>query len=141
MVLNPRYGRIGFVAMPYFLFVELLGPVLEGIGYLIAIGGLFLGETQVYFSLLLLLSMLLYGSFLSMGAVLLEEWTLGKYNRISDVARLFVWALSETFWYRPIQTAWRLNGLIKSLSGKRHEWGEMTRKGISVQSQRKQTGG
>ncbi|TNJ57396.1 glycosyltransferase family 2 protein [Paenibacillus hemerocallicola] len=141
MVLNPRYGRIGFVAMPYFLFVELLGPVVEGIGYLIAIGGLFMGETQVFFSLLLILSMLLYGSFLSMGAVLLEEWTLGKYNRISDVTRLFVWALSETFWYRPIQTVWRLNGLIKSLSGKRHEWGEMTRKGISVQSQRKHTGG
>ncbi|TMV49027.1 glycosyltransferase family 2 protein [Paenibacillus mesophilus] len=141
MVLNPRYGKIGLVAMPYFLFVELLGPILELIGYAIAVWGLFTGHTQLYFSFLLFLSMLLYGSFLSMGAVLLEEWTLSKYNRVSDVTRLFFWALSETFWYRPIQTVWRLNGLFKSLRGKRHEWGEMTRKGISVESQRKRTGG
>jgi len=134
MILNPRYGRIGLVAMPYFFFVELLGPAVEAIGYLIVTAQLLSGAVDVRFSAVLLLSMLLYGSFLSMGAVLLEEWTLRHYNRASEIAKLFLWALSETFWYRPIQTVWRLTGLIQAFRGQKHQWGEMTRKGISVGS-------
>ncbi|MBP1154931.1 MULTISPECIES: glycosyltransferase [unclassified Paenibacillus] len=137
MILNPRFGRVGLVAMPYFLFVELLGPVVEALGYMILAAGLISGQMDILFSFLLMLSMLLYGSFLSMGSVLLEDWTLNKYKRISDVTKLFVWALSESFWYRPVQTLWRLEGLFKAVRGKKHEWGEMTRKGIFVETLKK----
>ena len=30
--LNPRYGALGMVAMPYFVLVELLAPLVEAIG-------------------------------------------------------------------------------------------------------------
>ena len=35
MFANPRYGGIGMVAMPFFLFFEALGPVVEisGVGF------------------------------------------------------------------------------------------------------------
>ncbi|WP_135557647.1 glycosyltransferase family 2 protein [Paenibacillus cymbidii] len=132
MILNPRYGRIGLVSMPYFLFVELLGPVVELCGYALLVAHLLIGDINAAFSALLLASMVLYGSFLSMGAVLLEEWGLRKYNRVADISRLFWWALSESFWYRPIQTVWRCRGLVQAILGKRQEWGEMVRKGISV---------
>ncbi|SDD50142.1 Glycosyltransferase, catalytic subunit of cellulose synthase and poly-beta-1,6-N-acetylglucosamine synthase [Paenibacillus sp. UNCCL117] len=132
MILNPRYGRIGLIAMPYFLFVELLGPAVELFGYVFLAVHLFIGDINMAFSVLLLAAMILYGSFLSMGAVLLEEWGMGKYNRPADVSRLFWWALSESFWYRPIQTIWRCRGLVQAVRGKRQEWGDMVRKGISV---------
>ncbi|MGO4500969.1 glycosyltransferase [Paenibacillus sp. 2RAB27] len=132
MMLNPRYGRIGLVSMPYFLFVELLGPVVELFGYVFLVVHLLIGDVNIAFSALLLAAMILYGSFLSMGAVLLEEWGMGRYNRVADVSRLFWWALSESFWYRPIQTIWRCRGLVQAIFGKRQEWGDMVRKGISV---------
>jgi cellulose synthase/poly-beta-1,6-N-acetylglucosamine synthase-like glycosyltransferase len=128
MLLNPRYGAIGMVSMPYFLFVELLGPVVELIGYLCIIFGYMLELVNLEYAFILFIVMLLYGSFLSMGAVLLEEWGMRKYSRMSDLVRLFFFALSESFWYRPLMTLWRFEGLIQAISGRSYGWGEMTRK-------------
>ncbi|MDF2645139.1 MAG: glycosyltransferase like 2 family protein [Paenibacillus sp.] len=131
MALNPKYGGIGLIAIPYFLFVELLGPVIEMIGYLVVMIGWILGEVNIQYSLALLLFMVMYGSFLSMGSVLLEEWRLGKHKRVSELNRLFFFALSEAFWYRPIMTYWRVKALFSAIMGKKQGWGEMKRKGVS----------
>lgn len=131
MALNPKYGRIGLIAIPYFLFVELFGPIIEMIGYLVVLIGWILGEVNIQYSLALLLFMVMYGSFLSMGSVLLEEWRLGKHKRVSELNRLFFFALSEAFWYRPIMTYWRVKALMSAIMGKKQGWGEMKRKGVS----------
>ncbi|HZG72341.1 MAG TPA: glycosyltransferase family 2 protein, partial [Chondromyces sp.] len=131
MIFNPRYGGVGLVSMPYFLFVELLGTVIELVGYLAIIFGVFFGGIYIKFALLLFILMLLYGSFLSMGAVLLEEWLTKRYQKPEELTRLMLFALSEAFWYRPIMTIWRFQGLIQAIRGKKHGWGEMTRKGVS----------
>ncbi len=131
MMLNPRYGGIGMISMPYFLFVELLGPVIELLGYLAVIIGFILGGVYIKFALLLFILTFLYGSFLSIGAVLLEEWLIKRYPKPRDLTRLMLYALSESFWYRPIMTIWRFQGLIQAIRGKKHGWGEMTRKGVS----------
>ncbi|MDQ0903211.1 glycosyltransferase family 2 protein [Paenibacillus sp. V4I7] len=131
MALNPKYGRIGLIAIPYFLFVELFGPLIEMIGYLVVFIGWILGEVNIQYSLALLLFMVMYGSFLSMGSVLLEEWRLGKHKRVSELNCLFFFALSEAFWYRPIMTYWRVKALMSAIMGKKQGWGEMKRKGVS----------
>lgn len=128
MFLNPRYGGIGLISIPYFVLIELLGPVVELLGYLCILVGYFLDVVNVQYAVILSIVMLLYGSLLSMGAVLLEEWGLHKYSRLSDMSRLFLFALSEAFWYRPMMTLWRFEGFVQALSGRRAGWGEMTRK-------------
>lgn len=128
MTFNPRYGRIGLVAFPYYLLVELLGPLVEFIGYLTLLVNGVLGKVFWEFSAVLFLMLLVYGSFLSMGAVLLEEWSMRKYPRVSHLVRLFLYAMTETFWYRPIMTVWRFQGLIQAIRGKKHGWGDMVRK-------------
>ncbi len=130
MMLNPRYGKIGMISMPYFLFVELLGPVVELTGIITVLIGLFLDTIDIRITLILALLMLLYGSLLSMGAVLFEEWCFKRYNRVSDLTRLFLYALSETFWYRPMMTFWRFEGLLRIAARKKHVWGDMTRGGV-----------
>lgn len=132
MALNPKYGGIGLIAIPYFLFVELFGPVFEMIGYLVVLIGWILGEVNIRYSWALLLFMVMYGSFLSMGSVLLEEWRFGNHKRVSELNRLFFFALSEAFWYRPIMTYWRVKALISAIMGKKQGWGEMKRKGVSA---------
>ncbi|MBT2292169.1 hypothetical protein J7E73_24150 [Paenibacillus albidus] len=127
MLLNPRYGRIGMVAMPYFVFVELLGPVIELLGILSVILGMLFQTVNLQISFALLLLMVIYGSFLSVGAVLFEQWCFGRYNKVTDLLRLFLYALSEAFWFRPLMTAWRFIGLIQGVRGKQHQWGDMVR--------------
>src|SRR5207244_945627 len=40
MLFNPRYGRVGLIAMPFFAFGEMLAPLVEVVGYVITLGGL-----------------------------------------------------------------------------------------------------
>jgi cellulose synthase/poly-beta-1,6-N-acetylglucosamine synthase-like glycosyltransferase len=128
MLFNPRYGGIGMVSMPYFVLVELLGPVIEMIGYMCIAFGFMLDALNLEYTIILSAVMLLYGSFLSMGAVLLEEWGLRKYTKPWDVTRLFFYALTEALWYRPLMTLWRFEGFIQAIGRKKVGWGEMTRK-------------
>ena len=37
LIFNPRYGPTGLIAMPYFLFAELLAPVVEAVGLVITV--------------------------------------------------------------------------------------------------------
>ncbi|GGD11262.1 glycosyltransferase family 2 protein [Pontibacillus salipaludis] len=130
MLFNPRYGSIGMISVPYFVFIELIGPVIELLGYILVPIGVLTGLINVQVAILMFLLALLYGSILSMGAVLLEEWSLRRYPKESHIVRLFFYALSETFWYRPLTVFWRMLGLIQVVR-KQQGWGEMKRKGIS----------
>ena len=39
MLFNPRYGRLGLVAVPYFWIFEALAPVIEISGYILVVVG------------------------------------------------------------------------------------------------------
>jgi cellulose synthase/poly-beta-1,6-N-acetylglucosamine synthase-like glycosyltransferase len=107
-----------------------LGPVIELLGYLFMILCLFLGGIYVEFSILLFLLSCLYGSIFSMTAVLLEEWSLTRYPKVTDIIKLFLYSLTETIWYRPMTVLWRCEGIWQMIIGDR-SWGEMKRKGVS----------
>lgn len=128
MLFNPKYGAIGMVALPYFFIVEFLGPAIELLGYIGIIFGLWLHIIDIRYAAAISILMVVYGSFISVGAVLLEEWGQRKYSKISDLFRLFFYALSESFWYRPLMTISRLQGMFELGQRKQGEWGKMTRK-------------
>lgn len=130
MMLNPKYGAVGLLSMPYFLFVELLGAVFEFFGYFIIVGGLFFSLVDPQIAGILFLVTVLYGSLISALAVLLEELTLHKYPKVSHLVRLYFWALTEAFWYRPLMVLWRIQGIFAAFRKQAH-WGDMKRKGIS----------
>lgn len=127
---NPKYGSIGLISFPYFWIVEFFGPVIECLGYLFMILCLLLGGIYIEFSILLFLLSCLYGSIFSMTSVLLEEWSLTKYPKVSDIMKLFLYSLTETIWYRPLTVFWRCEGIWQMIIGDR-SWGEMKRKGVS----------
>ena len=128
MMLNPKYGRLGFVAMPFFLFVELLSPIIELGGYVILLISFFLGVINVQFALLFLTAAILLGMILSVLSVLMEELTFRRYDRMRDVAILILYAFVENLGYRQIHAWWRFRGLIDFFKGNK-SWGEMTRSG------------
>jgi len=128
MFLNPKYGRLGFFAMPFYLFVELLSPIVELAGYFIVAISFWIGVINIKFALLFLTAAVLLGMILSVLSVLMEELTFRKYDRLRDVLILILFAFLENLGYRQIHAWWRFRGLIDFLRGKKG-WGEMTRMG------------
>ncbi|KUP08848.1 glycosyl transferase [Bacillus coahuilensis p1.1.43] len=130
LLFNPKYGSIGMISMPYYLFIEFLGPVVELSGYIYMILSIWLGGIYLEFAIILFMLSILYGSILSMAAVLLEEWSIRKFPKTMDIVRLFFFSLTENLWYRPLTVLWRVEGIIEVFLRKR-DWGEMKRKGVS----------
>ncbi|GAE25427.1 glycosyltransferase [Halalkalibacter wakoensis JCM 9140] len=130
MLLNPKYKKVGFISMPYFVLIELLGAVIEGLAYLYIILGLLFSFIPIELSVMLLVVTWFYGSYISMCGVLLEEWSLKRYPKKRHLLTLFFYASTEMFWYRPLNIWWRIQGLWQGIR-KRSDWGVMTRKGIS----------
>jgi len=133
MLFNPRYGRIGFLAMPFYAFGEMLAPVVELFGYLITLLGLAFGLVNVSFALLFLLVAWGYGMLLSIWAVVLEEVSFRRYRRFGDLFRLLAFASLENFGYRQCTVWWRLKAFVNVARGV-HVWGDMTRKGFGKPS-------
>lgn len=129
MLFNPVYGRIGLLAMPYQVIIELLSPVIEIIGYLVVILSFATGIISMRFFILFLLLAIVYGIFLSAGAVLLEEITYKRYPRWSDMLRLIFFSVIENVGYRQIISWWRTKGLINAIF-KPRKWKVVQKKGF-----------
>ena len=133
MLLNPRYGRVGLLAMPFFAFGEMLAPVIEVLGYIITAAGLAFGLVNVSFALLFILVAWGYGMLLSIWAVVLEEVSFRRYRRFIDLFRLLLFASLENFGYRQMTVWWRLKAFVNVAKGV-HVWGDMARKGFGKPS-------
>ncbi len=130
MLFNPRYGRVGLLAVPFYTFGEMLAPVVEVLGYLITALGAAFGVIDVSFALLFVLVAWGYGMLLSLWAVVLEEVSFRRYGRPGDLARLLLYAVFETFGYRQRTVWWRLRAFFTLRKGHR-VWGEMVRRGFT----------
>lgn len=129
LLFNPRYGALGLFVLPCFLFVELLAPVVELLGFTGCVLGLFLGLLNVSFAVLFFLAAYGFGIILSVLTLLLEELSFHRYERFRDRALLLLWAFVENLGYRQLTALWRLRGLIAFVRG-RKDWGRMDRRGF-----------
>jgi len=127
MLFNPRYGVIGLFAAPYFWFFEMLGPIIETLGYLLVPAAFLLGLINLRFFLLFLTASILYGILLSLGAILLEEYSFNKYKGLKDFLRLILFAILENFGFRQLVSLYRVSGLL-SFRKQKSSWGYIKRK-------------
>lgn len=131
MFLNPKYGVIGLAAMPYFVIVELFGPLIEFLGYLVLIVMIAMNILNVEMMILFFIVALFYGVMYSVGAVLLEEVSFQRYPKPSDLALLLSIGVIENFGYRQMTMWWRVKGFWDYFRGKK-SWGTMQRKGFAT---------
>jgi cellulose synthase/poly-beta-1,6-N-acetylglucosamine synthase-like glycosyltransferase len=131
MLFNPTYGKAGLLAFPYFFFLEMLGPVVELLGYFSFIVTIVAGRADWYFVTAFLAVAVVFGSVLSLSAVALEELSFRRYPKVSDLLKLFGLAALENLGYRQLNTWWRVKGTYSALRGV-EGWGKMTRKGFSA---------
>jgi hypothetical protein len=124
-----RYGSVGLFGYPAFLLGEILGPLVEGFGYVIVPTAFLLGVADVEFVLVYFALTVGIGVCLSWFGVFSEVWSFRRYDRPRDIVRLLGAGVLENFGFRQWKTfvAWR--GLFEYLRGDT-SWGEMHRTGF-----------
>jgi hypothetical protein len=118
-------------AMPTFFFLEMLGPLIELLGYASLILAAAMGFLNGPYVLAFLMMAIVLGSALSIAAVGLEELSLRRYPGWRNFFHLFLLALLDNFGYRQLNTLWRVRGTVSAILG-RKGWGKMPRKGFAT---------
>ena len=131
MLFNPRYGRIGMVGFGHILLVDVLGPLLEVLGYILVPLLWGLGLLSLPWLLAFLAVTFTLGIFLSISTLVLEEIQLRRFPKAKELAVLAAIAVVENFGYRQLSNIWRLQGWWQFLR-KQQGWGTMTRKGFGT---------
>ncbi|MDF9800397.1 biofilm PGA synthesis N-glycosyltransferase PgaC [Catalinimonas alkaloidigena] len=134
--LNPRYGLMGMLSYPYWFLFEYLAPYIEIIGVLYFIGLLIWGAVNWTYFFALLGLVYAFAVFISVLALLAEEFSFHKYSKRSDTAKLALTALLEPILYHPIVLFSVLKGHLDLLFGKK-SWGNMKRTGFKNVSSEK----
>jgi cellulose synthase/poly-beta-1,6-N-acetylglucosamine synthase-like glycosyltransferase len=132
MMLNPRYGSAGVLALPYFLVVEALAPILEMLGLGILAVGLVSGWITVD-DLPVVIGAYLLGACATVGVLLLDQLVWVSYRSTRERIRILAYVVFEQALFRPATIVWRLWGLKLFLEG-RTEWGVQHRQGFTGNS-------
>jgi cellulose synthase/poly-beta-1,6-N-acetylglucosamine synthase-like glycosyltransferase len=131
MLCNPRYGSVGLLAMPYFLLFELLGPLVELVGYVVVPLSYALGILEVAVMHAFFAAAVLYAVFVSVVAVLLDDLAFRRYRGVGQLLSLASAALVEAVALRPLCSWWRIaafwHHFRRDLS-----WGQMEHQGLSA---------
>ncbi len=143
MIFNPRYGRIGLFSLPFQIFFEFLGPLMEFTGYVTVPILWLLGYLGIEFVLFFFLSAMVYGTFVSMLAVLLGLWTeeapgrrervasLFRYSGLRGKLKLFIYAIVANFGYRQYILWFQFIGFLGFLKGEK-KWDKFERQGFKT---------
>ena len=134
MVGNPRYGRVGLVALPYYWAFELFAPLLELAGTVLVALGLALGVVDPSYAYVFLAVAYGYAVLVTLAAMTVEELAFHKYDRWQDLRATLLASIGENVGYRQLTAWWRLEGWWAGLTGRKQVWGTMTRQGFAGQA-------
>ena len=129
MIFRRKYGAVGMIGMPWFVIFELLGPVIEILGYIMVPLAWFLGILDRSYLILFIIVAFVVGALLSMGALMLEEMAFRRYPRWRDLLRLLAYGFLENFGFRQFLSFIKVKALVQAL-WQRREWGKMERQGF-----------
>lgn len=131
MLFNPRYGRLGLVAMPLLALEDLIGPIAELLGYVLLAAGLLLGVADPAVAIVYLLLTCLLGSLITASVLLIEENQPRPVGSVRDLGRLLVAVIAENFGYRQLIQYYRVRGFVHFL-GKKKTWAAVPRTGLGA---------
>ncbi len=134
MLFNPRYGTVGFLALPYFWFFEMMGPAIEASGYVVLLWVFASGVISEFFVFVFLMAYL-FGLFFSLVAIFINEISYNYYKRYKEILKLILYAMLDPIWYRPFTVYWRIKAFLGYTKGRR-SWGTIKRETF-LESQQK----
>ena len=130
LMFNRNGGAPGWLAFPFMVAFEWLGPLIELGGYAFMVFAYLSGLISWDAFAVFLFVAIGLGILLSASGLLLEEMAFQLYPRLSGLAVLALVIVVENFGYRQLNSWWRLIGLFRWAAQSESKWGEMKRKGI-----------
>ena len=134
MFLNPRYGMVGMIGMPFYLVFEALGPIFELCGYLATLLLWIFGWLNPGIALLIFVVAVLYGTILSVMALVLDDLLFKRYERARDLLKMIAAAFVEYFGYHQLLALQRTASFLNVVFRRGH-WGKATRSRIAADEQ------
>ena len=131
MLFNRRYGRIGAIGMGNMLLVDVLGPIVEVLGYVLVPVFWALGLLSIEYLVAFVAVTFAFGVTVSVGSLILEELELRRVTGPGGLLLLLLTAVVENFGYRQLNNLWRIRGWWQFLR-KSEAWGTMTRRGFAT---------
>jgi cellulose synthase/poly-beta-1,6-N-acetylglucosamine synthase-like glycosyltransferase len=131
LLFSRHAGAVGLLAFPFMILFELLGPIIEALGYVAMIALWLLHLIPLQSFLVFLFLSVGMGVLLSTNAIFLERLSFQLYPRVGQQLTLFAAAVLENFGYRQLTALFRLMGLMRWVfSGKAgSDWGRIVRNG------------
>jgi len=129
---NPKYGRTAFLIFPYFFFFEFLIPILEVLGIIILILGLFIVDVDYGNFFYLSLSIYFFYIIITFISILLDDIIYKNYANAREIITLVLMAIIEPFCYHPINVYASIKGYYHFLRQKEQKWGNMQRQGFNT---------
>ncbi len=129
LMFSRKGGWVGWLAFPYMVLFEWLGPVIELAGYAWTLYAYWAGFLSPSAFVLFLLVSIGLGILLSISGLLLEQMSFQMYPKLRHIYKLVLVAVLENLGYRQLNCWWRMVGLYRWVTQKESQWGTMKRKG------------
>jgi len=125
MLLNPKYGSVGMIGVPYYVLVEVLSPVFQTLSIVSLAFSLAVGVLDVRQFLLMAGTITCATGALTNMAILLNDRS-GRAYPLADLVKLMLLSLADLVLYRPILMFAQAKGLVDFLRGDK-SWNKFAR--------------
>lgn len=138
MFLNPRYGFIGTISFPYWVFFERLGPLIELTGIIFFLIMAFLGRVNVDILLITLLFVFSFSLLFSSFALFYESYLFNKYKGYKYFIQAVFTSIAEIIVYHPLNVLFSLSGNYDYfIKRNKKGWDIMTRTAFDSKSRKR----
>jgi len=128
---NPKYGFMGMVSHPYWVFFEWMAPIIEVLGILYFSIIAIMGEPNWPFFYVMLGFVYFFAITFSTYAILFDHLAYNRYKDKKMIIKLILTSWIEPFFYHPLIVYWGIRGNFDYFVRKKKGWGKMTRTGFS----------
>lgn len=133
MFFNKKYGIIGMLSYPYWVFYEWLTPIIEFVGFIFLFFFILWGGMSWQIVGVVLLFVITFSTLFSSIAIFIEAYTYHKYKGSNYLLKSFLFIFLEMFIYQPVNMLFSLSGNLDYFFKKNNKgWGHMVRKGFTL---------
>lgn len=139
MIFEPRYKATGLVGLPYYLFFELMAPVMKVFAILFVIIASIISVVNYYWLLLFLLGAILLTTIITTTlTALIENWSIQQTAANRDALRYknfgnWIWLITASvigeLYYSFFKIFAQINGILNAIR-KQSNWMKFERKGV-----------
>lgn len=127
---NPKYGFMGMVSHPFWVFYEWLAPYIEVFGVLYFLTIAFFGQPNWPLFYVMILFVYFFAVTFSTYAILFDHLAYHRYKKKRMIIKLIMTAWLEPIILHPMVVYWAIRGNFDLFIRKKKTWGNMTRVGF-----------